>query len=111
MPATHLWWLRVTFRHRWIAEDRSISACKSAAATGQGRPQGQIAGPARAARPGGSTRWRLGERLWYSGHYLTTQNILATVEVLHSNSDISIRGEDGIERRLTLKQAQKLLHR
>ena len=69
-------------------------------------PVGGAAGP----RPGGSTRWRLGERLWYHSRS-KRRDIRARVEVLHSNSDISIRRDDGIGLRLTLTEARDLLHR
>jgi hypothetical protein len=69
-------------------------------------PVGGAAGP----RPGGSTRWRLGERLWYHSRS-KRRDIRARVEVLHSNSDISIRRDDGIEQRLTLTEARDRLHR
>ena len=79
---------------------------KQAAARAAAMPVGGAAGP----RPGGSTRWRLGERLWYHSRS-KRRDIRARVEVLHSNSDISIRRDDGIEQRLTLTEARDLLHR
>ena len=79
---------------------------KQAAARAAAMPVGGAAGP----RPGGSTSWRLGERLWYHSRS-KRRDIRARVEVLHSNGDISIRRDDGIGLRLTLTEARDLLHR
>ena len=76
MPATHLWWLRVTFRHSWIDRLYDISACRSAAAAVRAGRRARLlamrvllalsAGPTGATRPpcrparllGGHSRFR-----------------------------------------------------